>query len=124
MKGEERCPLSAVNTSPCCPLRQRLTMLPASLPSGPLLFSHEGHHQFECLPAGEAKTEVFLVLGVLEFGKGKAGTRQGVPPPRDPEVSSEMGPRPVGREDRSEVGTVSAEWNGSTRGQAQKGTWE
>lgn len=62
---------------------------PVLLPSRPLLFSHKGLNQFECLPAGEAKAEVFLVLKVPESGRGKAGTGQEGPPPRDPEVSLE-----------------------------------
>lgn len=67
------------------PLREQLTAVLVKLPSGPALFGHNGQNQFECLPA---EAEVFLVFGVSESGRGKAGTGQGDPPPRDPKVSS------------------------------------
>lgn len=53
-------------------------------------FQSQGQNQLECLPA-EAEAEVFLVLGVLESGRGEVGTAQRGPPPRDPEISLEMG---------------------------------
>lgn len=79
------------------PLKQQPNSQPVSLLSGSLLFSHKGQNQFEHLPAGKAVAEVFLVLGVLESGRGKADSGQGGPPPRKPEVSLETGPRTVGR---------------------------
>lgn len=72
------------------PLKQVLTIELVLLPSGPLLFSHKEQNQFECLPEGEAEAEVVLLLGVVESGRGAAGTGQGGPPPTDPEVSQEM----------------------------------
>lgn len=41
------------------PLRQWLTIAPVLFPSGPLLFSHRGQNQSECLPAGEAEPKYF-----------------------------------------------------------------
>lgn len=75
------------NTSGREPLRQWLTIELVLFPSGPLLFSHKGQNQFECLPEGKAESEVFLVLRVVEYGRGEAGTGQGGPTPRDPKVS-------------------------------------
>lgn len=70
-------------------------------PSGMGRLSHQSHHPLGLcfsvtrhkisLSACQLEKQVFLVLGVLESGKGEAGTAQGGPPTRDPEVSSETG---------------------------------
>lgn len=70
------------------PLRQQLTVEQVSLLWGPPRFGHKGQKQFEFQPAREAEAEVFLAFGVLESGRGEAGTGQGDPPLRGPKVSS------------------------------------